>query len=192
MIGIILTILGIVLVITSIITLIVKYNTQETLSVNDLLKVSPLFFGGMFLAFFNMLFFYAGPGYSYLVQYPTGSQVVHTDPGYKLRMFGNLISIKKVISVIATHSNEEVSRSASKSMSPVSVRFNDAVTADIESAIRFLMPEDHVKFKAIALEFRSQNNLVNSLLTKHSREVTRNAARMYSAQQYISGRGCLF
>jgi len=71
----------------------------------------------------------------------------------------------------------------------VGVRFNDAVKADVESSARYRLPQDVKLFARLALDFRNQENLVNATLIKFQKEVIRNSARMFSAQDYVSGRG---
>ena len=45
-------------------------------------------------------------------------------------------------------------------ISSIRVRFNDSVLADINVSTRFKLPSDKEKFRKMALEFRSQENLI--------------------------------
>jgi len=147
---------------------------------------------GVFMSLTNSIMFYAEPGYSYLVQYPTGTQISVTDPGYHFRFFGNLIPIKKVMTV-KFYTNREKPRiksvTSSGRLGPVPVRFNDAVTAEVALSVRMRMPTGQEQFKGLAIDFRSQDNLMHASLIPFVREAVRNAARMLSAQDYISGKG---
>lgn len=141
---------------------------------------------GVLCVLFQPMTFYAEPGFSYLVQYPTGTQKVIFEPGYHFRYFGNLLPFKNVLSVLCT---EDSLADTTSYNPPIEVRFNDAVVADVEVATRFRLPRSPEQFKTIALEFRSQENLVNATLLRSVKEVARNSARMFSAQEYIAGRG---
>lgn len=144
---------------------------------------------GLPLIFFAQLVFYADPGVSYLVQYPWGTQRAELTPGIHLRLFGNVIEFKNVMTVDFDTEHGADDDQNSGNDAPIEVRFNDAVTAHVMLTSRFQMPTDPEKFKTVALEFRSQSNLVNSALIPNIKEASRNAARMYSAQEYIGGKG---
>lgn len=143
---------------------------------------------GIMLISFNRMLFYAEPGYSYLVQYPTGSQKSVLEPGYHARFFGNLLPFKKVITVKFSKNLQEGHKFSAQEI-PIEIRFNDAVTATVELAARFRIPEDPIKFKALAIDFRNQQNLIGSCLVPAAKEVVRNSARVISAQEYIVGKG---
>lgn len=133
----------------------------------------------------NSIFFYSEAGYSYLVQYATGRQTAVLSPGWKLKLYGEVTPFKKVMTVRFTKKDIQ----ASGRDLPIAIRFNDAVTADVSLAVRFRLPEDAETFKTMAVEFRSQTNLVANALMPTIREVVRNSGRMMSAQAYISGKG---
>ncbi|TDX51631.1 SPFH domain-containing protein [Orenia marismortui] len=141
---------------------------------------------GIVFLFFDGTYFYAEPGYSYLVQYPTGRQVAVTQPGYHMKWWGNLIPFRKVVTVkFDTIRNSEFSGMEA----PYKIRFIDAVTADVKASFRFRLPNNAEKFRKIAVDYRSQENLVLSSLVPSTKEVLRNSARILSAQEYISGKG---
>lgn len=134
--------------------------------------------------------FYASPGYSYAVQYFTGSQRAHTgEGGFHFRGWGQVIEMKKNLTV--KFSNKEDADYSGFS-EPFGVRFNDAVLANISTSVRMRLPSDPKKFLALAMEYRSQENLVNASLIPATKEVLRNSARMISAQEYILGKGGKF
>ena len=144
---------------------------------------------GVFSILFQPLTYYAEPGYHYLVQFPNGTQVTEFQPGYHFSWFGNVIPFKQVISVLnvseAGHANSPVSAE----LPPIEVRFNDSVSAHVDVASRFRLSSNPDQFKKTAIEFRTQENLINATLTRAVNEVVRNSARMFSAQEYIAGRG---
>jgi regulator of protease activity HflC (stomatin/prohibitin superfamily) len=142
------------------------------------------------------IFFYAEAGHSYFVQYKTGGQrAVINAPGPTLKWYGEVIDFKAVNTVKYTTSKEQEMTTEGKQgtmsaiVPPVGIRFNDAVNADVSFTARFRLPTDKIKFKKMAKEFRSQDNLIKSIQIPIGREIARNAGRMYSAQEYISGKG---
>ncbi len=138
------------------------------------------------------MFFYAEPGHSYLVQYPWGTQVAELTPGYHFYWYGNVLDFKKVVTVRLTDVSDKESETATTNDNSILVRFNDSVRANISSSTRFRLPEDPELFKKLALDYRTQANLVHSSLVPVTREVVRNAARELSAQDYVTGQGGQF
>lgn len=137
-------------------------------------------------------FFYAEPGYSYLVQYPTGTQIAVTTPGYHIYWYGTVLEFKKVVTVRLTNEKDESSETATANDNSVIVRFNDAVVAQVSSSTRFRLPENPKLFKKLAVDYRSLGNLVHSSLVPVTKEVIRNSARELSAQDYVTGQGGQF
>lgn len=90
-----------------------------------------LLIGGIVLMFINGLFFYSEAGYSYLVQYPTGTQIAELRPGYHLKWWGEVIPWKKVVTVkfVSNEEKQQDSQSYSGNRTTIPVRFNDAVKA---------------------------------------------------------------
>ena len=143
---------------------------------------------------FSGLFFSAEAGHVYFVQYNVpipglnGTQVIHTDPGYHLRLYGDVISMKQVIT-IKCDTDPKSNGDVKESCNEVNVRFNDNVTADVSISARFRLPTDEVKLKKLFLEYRSEDNLVTNSLIPQITSVLRNAARLISAQEYMMGKG---
>ncbi|HEX2679113.1 MAG TPA: SPFH domain-containing protein [Polyangiales bacterium] len=136
--------------------------------------------------------FYAEPGHSYLVQFPWGTQTAVLSPGIHPLWWGDVLAFKKVVTVRFTEDKEGESDTATQHDNSVLVRFNDSVRGNISCATRFRLPEDPRRFAQLALDFRSQENLVQSSLVPVTREVIRNAARELSAQSYVTGQGGQF
>jgi hypothetical protein len=59
----------------------------------------PLFAIASASILFQTIFYYQPPGVNALIQFPSGKQVCHTEPGYHLRFFGNIIEMQKYIPV---------------------------------------------------------------------------------------------
>ncbi|MFA0964787.1 SPFH domain-containing protein [Roseivirga sp. BDSF3-8] len=155
-------------------------------------KTSGVFFlAGVFFFSANGLLFYSEPGYSYLVQYPTGTQIAELQPGLHFKFWGQAVPFKKVVTVKFRSAEEQAQDENvySGMRNAIPVRFNDAVKANISLSARFRMPESEVVFLKMASEFRTQDNLVNSSLIPACMEVAKNSARLISAQEYIAGRG---
>lgn len=148
----------------------------------------PLVLGLVFLVAWK-LFFYAQPGHFYVVQYVSGTQKVITGSGPKFRWFGQVIDFNQVLTLKFSKKSEGDYSGYDK---PYQVRFNDAVVADVSTSIRIRLPSDHERLKKLAIEYRSQDNLVSASLMPTIREVLRNSARMISAQDYIVGKGGIF
>lgn len=129
--------------------------------------------------------FYAAPGEYYLVQYIWGTQTVVMTPGPHFKFWGDLIKFKKVITIKQSKEKGH----ASRVVGAINVRFNDSVTAEVSLASRFQMPSDENAFKTLAIEYRSQENLIDNSLVPMTKQIARNAARLVSAQEYISGKG---
>lgn len=130
-------------------------------------------------------FYYAQAGYSYLVQFPWGTQKADITPGLHAKFWGQAIPFKKYVTI----GFADKSGAFSGLMPAQEVRFNDSVTANVEMTARFKLPEDEEMFRQMAVAFRTQDNLVRSSLAPILQESMRNSARMMSAQEYISGKG---
>ncbi|MEJ2200246.1 MAG: SPFH domain-containing protein [Desulfuromonadaceae bacterium] len=142
--------------------------------------------GGICVMTMNGAVYYAEPGYNYLVQYPTGTQIGETTPGYHFKWWGSAIPFKKFITVRAS---EKLDKSVSASIPSIEARFTDAVVAAVDVTARFQLPTAHDKFLVMAIAYRTQENLEMSTLIPVLREVVRNSARTMTAQDYIAGKG---
>ncbi len=144
---------------------------------------------GIFLMLMTEIFFYAHPGFYYVVQYPSGNQKPIVSSGIKPRWFGQVIPVKQVLTLKFSEKNDG---DYSGWAPPFKIRFNDAVEASISTSIRIRIPSNPENLLHLALEYRSQDNLVSSSMMPAIREVLRNSARMISAQEYIMGKGGVF
>lgn len=132
------------------------------------------------------LFFYAEPGYQYLVVSPTGAKSAVMNEGIKWRGFSQVIPWQKFIDVKVVAKNEDV-KEIEGAMEPIPIRFIDQVTAHTKLSTRFQLPTDEASFIELAIEFRSLQNLVQTTLMPTVREVVSNTGYMFAAQDYISG-----
>lgn len=186
-------IFGLILIIIAIAAIIMKVSGINK-SLFDRWKLTNslfMIFAGIFFLSINGLFFYSKAGYSYLVQYPTGTQIAELRPGYHLKWWGEVVPWKKVVTVkfVTAEEKRQDNQTYSGNRTVIPVRFNDAVKADIALSARFRLPENQEQFMKMALEFRNQENLVNGSLIPSCMEIAKNSARLISAQEYIAGRG---
>lgn len=178
---------------------ILKRIIPPVIANNKLKIVLPLFLCSFIGVQLDSIFFYAEAGHSYFVQYKTGTQrTVIEAPGPTFKWYGEVIDFKSVNTVkyttekehdIVTQGNQGNHTTVSAVVPPVGIRFNDAVNALVSFTVRFRLPTDDTQFMKMAKEFRSQENLIRSIQIPIGREIARNAGRMYSAQEYISGKG---
>ncbi|MBV7329626.1 hypothetical protein KFU94_15550 [Chloroflexi bacterium TSY] len=165
----------------------VRQAEGSTRPLVSMIGISILIIGGVILMSIQSAVFYAEPGFSYLVQYPSGTQKAVLTPGFHTRWYGEVIPFKKYLTIAFV--GEEDPTDFSGVRPKQSIRFNDSVTADVRMTARFQLPESEENFLGMALAFRSQENLINSSLVPVAQESMRNSGRMFSAQEYIGGRG---
>jgi regulator of protease activity HflC (stomatin/prohibitin superfamily) len=134
--------------------------------------------------------FYAEPGYIYYVQYPTGGYTVLSNPGYSIQPLARIYPWKQHITIKLSDLEENTSETQSiEDNSITGVRFNDAVSAAVGVSVRFSLPTNPEQFKQLHIEYRSEQSLIQSTLIPNIYESIRNAMRLISAQEYVSGRG---
>ncbi|MDM8567147.1 SPFH domain-containing protein [Candidatus Halobeggiatoa sp. HSG11] len=80
------------------------------------------------------------------------------------------------------YGGEQVRRKA-----PIRVSFADTYTADIPATFRYKLSDDEAKMKMIHDDFRTFEDLVDSLLIKISRDVAVNTATQYTGEEFFQG-----
>ena len=85
--------------------------------------LTPVFLIAILITQLNSMFFYAEAGYSYLVQYATGTQTSVLTPGWHLKLYGEVTPMKKVMTVRFT--NKDIP--ASGLDNPIGIRFFNIV-----------------------------------------------------------------
>lgn len=141
---------------------------------------------GLLFMLLPYLFFWAEPGYQYFLVYPTGNTDVVMNQGIKFRGFAKVISWQKYIDVKVIDGGES-SKEIEGVMKPIPIRFIDQVTAEVRLSGRFQLPTVPADFIALAIKYRSMENLVQNTLIPTVREQAINTGYMYAAQDYISG-----
>lgn len=141
---------------------------------------------GFLLVFSSYIFFYAETGNQYLVVYPNGSKSAVMEEGFHFCPFAKIYPWQKFIDIKVTQEGEDISE-IEGAMSPIPTRFVDQVTANVIVSTRFQLPDNDVSFIALAVEYRSLKNLIQTTLIPTVAEVVSNTGYMFAAQDYISG-----
>jgi hypothetical protein len=144
---------------------------------------------GIILILLPSLFFFSNLGYNYVLVSPTGNRTVVTTEGIKMAPFCKITAWPKYIDIKVvdeTVDGETLDELEGK-MKPIDVRFVDQVTALAKVSVRFHLPEDPDKFLALAVAFKTVENLVQTTLIPTVKETMSNTAYMFAAQDYISG-----
>ncbi len=141
---------------------------------------------GLSLITLPYMFFWAEPGYQYFLVYPTGNTDVVISQGIKWRGFAKITPWQKFIDIKVVRPGENL-KDIEGIMEPIPIRFIDQVTATVMISGRFQIPSDEESFVAMAIKYRSMENLVQNTLIPTIREQTTNTGYMFAAQDYISG-----
>ncbi len=143
--------------------------------------------GFMLLLFLNSAWFQTDAGFSYVYQNNmTGSLSVYTEPGIHFRLpgFSRVSEYKQVTTI--TFGNESDSYST-RNQPSVGVRFADTYTGMIPASFRFKLSTDAEHLIQMHREFRSFDNLIDSLLVKNARNVTVMTATQYTGEEFFQG-----
>ena len=126
-------------------------------------------------------------GYLYFVQNKmTGSTNVYSEPGIHLKMpfFTNVYEYKRVATIDMT---AEEGGNYTRDLPDISVNFADTYTGQVPATFRYRLPTDEDNFRRLHQEFRSFDNLVDSLLIQNSRNVAVVTATQYTGEEFIQG-----
>lgn len=175
-----------------------KYGLPETPSIIPKAIASVALFTFSYAMFFGT-FFYAEPGYQYHVRTIFGNEKMVDDVGYNAYIFGAYIPWKKSMSIVAkaqyegvdedrTEATVENNRMASSILGPVRTIFLDQVDSQISATARFMMPSDEPQFLAIARQYRTPDNLINTTLLPAFRETLQANAALMGAEDYFAGK----
>lgn len=117
-------------------------------------------------------------GITYVVQNQlTGTLDVYTEPGLHRRVpfFSTVTSYKQVITATFDGPNS------------VNARFADTYMGSIPVTFRFKLPLNHDGIRKMHREFRSESNLVQSLLMRNAANVTVITATQYTGEEFFQG-----
>ena len=130
--------------------------------------------------------FTTSEGFLYYVQNKaTGTTTVYAEPGVHLKLpfFTNIYEYKRVATIDMTTAEGNFTRD----LGPINVGFADTYTGTVPATFRYRLPTDEVNFRKIHQDFRSYENLVDTLLVNNSRNVAVVTATQYTGEEFIQG-----
>lgn len=139
---------------------------------------------GLYLAFAT--WFTTSEGYIYYVQNKlTGTTEVYSEPGIhvKMPMFTTINEYKRVATIDMSADAADFTRD----LDAVSVTFADTYGGSVPLTFRYRLPIDEENFRKLHKEFRSYENLVDTLLVANSRNVAVVTATQYTGEEFIQG-----
>lgn len=181
---------GVIMLLLSVSVLIGKFIVPKTSSLTKILGVKTFIIfvvSGVMLFLISSSLFYAERGFYYEVIYPNGNKAAYFDEGYHLVVpFTKINSWTANIDVKAGNV-EKMSNDIEGKMTPVNVTFVDQVGATVSGSYRFSLPRDEKSFLDLAVKYRSISNLIDNSIIPTIAEQAKLTAKMFSAQDYISG-----
>lgn len=151
------------------------------------LSVKRLVAGAAALWLGTSTWFTTSEGYIYYVQNKlTGSTSVYSEPGIhaQLPFFTNIYEYKRVATI---DMSGEYASEFTRDLDPIGVTFADTYGGTIPVTFRYRLPVDEVNFRKLHQEFRSYDNLVDSLLVNNSRNIAVVTATQYTGEEFIQG-----
>ena len=133
--------------------------------------------GGVFILGSNAILM-TDAGVTYVVQNNlTGTLDVHMEPGihWRVPFFSTVTTYKQVVTA------------SFEGQSAVTARFADTYVGQIPVAFRFKLPRNDEGVRKMHREFRSESNLVQSLLMRNASNVTVITATQYTGEEFFQG-----
>jgi regulator of protease activity HflC (stomatin/prohibitin superfamily) len=147
--------------------------------------------GTLIAVFFAMSsFFTTELGYTYVVQDTLfGSIRVYTEPGvhFKIPLFSNVYTYNQAMTLSFGNQESGEKIKSTRQLGEVEVQFADTYTARIPATFRFKLSADPEKVVFMHREFRSYDNLIDSLLIKNAKNVTVVTATQYTGEEFFQG-----
>ena len=152
-------------------------------------KMYPIIAGSVALVLVTLAnsMYYAERGTYYEIIYPNGAKTAEFKEGYHMIIPGTKVNPWTANIDVKCGDISKMSKDVEGKMNPVVVTFIDQVTADVHSAFRFSLPADEESFLALALKYRSIENLVENTTIPTIAEQAKLTSKMFTAQDYISG-----
>ncbi|KAA1171474.1 hypothetical protein FWJ25_16650 [Marinobacter salinexigens] len=135
-------------------------------------------------------FFTTELGYTYVVQDTLfGSIRVFSEPGihFKVPFFSNVYTYNQAMTLNFGNQESGEKIKSTRQLTEVEVQFADTYTARIPATFRFRLSADPEKIVAMHREFRSYDNLIDSLLIKNAKNVTVVTATQYTGEEFFQG-----
>ncbi|WP_412500990.1 SPFH domain-containing protein [Shewanella chilikensis] len=126
-------------------------------------------------------------GYTYVHQNNvTGSLDVFTEPGIHFRMpfLSKITRYDQVVTVSFGNNQGEVFY---QRLPALQVRFADTYTGQVPATFRFKLSYDPEQLKTMHREFRSNDNLIDTMLIKNARNVTVITSTQYTGEEFFQG-----
>ena len=115
----------------------------------------------------------------------TGSMDVQYGPKFGLKMpFFSNVHFYKEVSTITFAENEA---QTTRNLVPVNVTFADTYTAQIDTSFRFKVPRDPDKMRQLHVDYRSFDNMVDSLFVKNARNTAVVTATQFTGEEFFQG-----
>ena len=168
-------------------------RTEKMLSavLNNLKKYLLAIASSLFAVFLAMSsFFTTELGYTYVVQDTLfGTIRVFTEPGlhFKVPFFSNVYTYNQAMTLSFGNQESGEKIKSTRQLGEVEVQFADTYTPRIPATFRFRLSADPEKIVAMHREFRSYDNLIDSLLIKNAKNVTVVTATQYTGEEFFQG-----
>lgn len=131
--------------------------------------------------------FYAEPGFNYHVRTALGTEAVYTTTGWKFHWFGKYTEWHKAISISTTSDKTIQGESVSMLRECWNVRMLDKVDGCLSTSVRFRIPDDTDSMLKLAREYRTEDNLTNTMLVPSVNQTMNATAQLMSAEDFFNG-----
>lgn len=194
-----LTFIGILLIITGLLTIVLKtiIKNNKILDWFTLKRSLQFTILGIILSIITGMFFYAEPGTAYAVQYPWGDQKAVFRQGINTKMWGRLIPIQFEMPIKYVIPDREGKLGDQSKYAYVDKarqwEFNDAVKGEIATSIVIsINTSNEEQFLSVADRNKTEKNLIRSRIIPNIDQSIKNTCKLMAAQDYISGQAADF
>jgi regulator of protease activity HflC (stomatin/prohibitin superfamily) len=194
-----LTFIGVLLIITGLITILLSsiFKNNKILNWFSLKRSIQFTILGALLSIITGMFFYADAGTAYAVQYVSGGDKMITTQGLKLKWWGRIIPLSYETSIkdIIVNDESELPKSDRGIYNRKAQKweFSDAIKAEIStSVIVGVNINDEEVFLNMADRNRSESKLIYGRVLPNIDAAIKNTCKLMDAQDYISGQASDF
>ena len=195
-----LTTFGILLLLTGIITLLLRIILKTTPTILNWFTTKrsiQIAIVGLILSVISGMFFYAEPGTAYAVQYPWGGQKAVFNQGIHTKMWGRLIPIQFEMPIKYVMADSDGDLGDQSKYAYINAarqwEFNDAVKGRIATSIVIsINTTDDSQFLSVADRNKTEKNLIRSRIIPNIDQSIKNTCKLMAAQDYISGQAADF
>jgi hypothetical protein len=139
---------------------------------------------------FNAFTWKTDLGYQYAYQNTiTKSKTMISTPGvhFKVPFFNRITTYKSAITIAFDGTAEGSDKDLTYSATPIDVTFADTYSAHVPIAFRFRIPTAEDEFLRMHEEFRTFDNMVNTVLVRTARDVAVSSAMQFTGEEFIQG-----